>query len=296
MLRGSCRRGSREISVHALVTGDSPRTSKKLALTDQNVNERCNVNRRIPVFLLLFLFAALSAGMTQAQDEPSAPPKEQSTGGTQGGSEGGARGQRPLFGKITAINDGSISITGPDGQAVTVKVTAQTEFRKDRQPAKIGDFKVGDAIMVRGEENPDHTVTASLIGGRTGAGMEGGPGGRPGGPREMGTLGKDYVAGEVKSVDAPKLTVMRTDGVTQTLELNEDTSLRHGRESITMADIKVGDHVFARGGVQNDAFVPRMVMVVSAEQWQRMQERMSQGEAGQPGNSNPNTPATKPQE
>jgi hypothetical protein len=81
----------------------------------------------------------------------------------------------------------------------------------------------------------------------------------------------------VKSVDAPKLTVLRPDNVTQTLELNEDTSLRKGRDSITMADIQPGDHVVVRGGVQNNMFVPKNVMVVSLEQWKRMQEMGTNG-------------------
>ncbi len=177
---------------------------------------------------------------------------------------------------------------------MTVKLTPQTEFRKDREPAKVTDFKVGDMVMVRGDENPDHTVTAKLIGGRTGGGPGGGLGGRPGGGMMMGTLGKDYVAGDVKSIDAPKITVLRTDNVTQVLELNEETSLRKGRESITMADIKVGDHVMARGAVQNDMFVPKGVMVMSPEQWERMQQMATQNNAAKPRNSE--TPAPKPQE
>ena len=119
-------------------------------------------------------------------------------------------------------------------------------------------------------------------GGRGGFGGPGGTGGRERGEfaQQVGTLGKDYVAGEVKSVDAPKLSVLRTDKVTQTIELNEDTSLRKGRESITMADIQPGDHVFARGAVENDAFVPKTVMVIGTEQWKRMQE-WSQGAGGE---------------
>lgn len=208
-----------------------------------------------------------------------------------------------MFGKITAVHDGTIEVTNQDGQAVTVKLTPQTEFRKDRQPAKVADFKVGDMVMVRGDKNADNTVTANMVGGRTGGGP-GGPGGssgfggRPGGGMmNPGTLGKDYVAGEVKSIDAPKLIVVRTDGVTQTLELTEDTSLRRGRDSITMADIKVGDHIMARGAVQSDAFVPKGLMVMNAEQWQRMQEMMSSqspGNAAKP--SNPEATAPKPQE
>ena len=202
------------------------------------------------------------------------------------GQEGGEGQRLPLFGKITAVKGNSLQILDVNGETVTVNLTGKTEFRKDRQPAKRSDFKVGDVIIVRGEENPDHTWTAQVIGARSmngGPGGFGGPGGRggPGGGRgefvQQGTLGKDFVTGEIKSIDAPKLSVLRSDNVTQTIELNEDTSLRKGRESVTMADIQVGDHLFARGAVQNDVFVPKMVVVISPEQWKRMQEMGGQG-------------------
>ena len=116
----------------------------------------------------------------------------------------------------------------------------------------------------------------------------------------QGTMGKDYVVGEVKSLDPPKLVVLRTDNVTQTLELNEDTSLRRGRDSITMADIQPGDHIFVRGAVANGAFVPKNVMVIPPEQWKRMQEMMSEGGQGRPAPQNspgpppPAAPSTAP--
>ena len=79
--------------------------------------------------------------------------------------------------------------------------------------------------------------------------------------------------------------------MTQTVELNEETSLRKGRESVTMADIQVGDHVFVRGGMQNNAFVPKMVMVIGPEQWKRMQEMgMLSGASKPPADSKPNPP------
>ena len=235
----------------------------------------------------------LSVTVVRAQDETAAPRQRQ--GREWDRQEGG---QRPLFGKITAVRDGAMDITGPDGNVVTVKMAAQIEFRKDRQPAKASDFKVGDLVMVRGEENPDHTITAKMIGTRTGGmtyvGPSGGPGGRPSGPIMLGALGKDYVAGEVKVIDAPRLTVLRPDSVTQVLELNEDTSLRKGRDSITMADIQVGDHVMARGAVEKDVFVPKGVMVMSAEQWKRMQETALPGNTAKP--AGPEATVPKPQE
>jgi hypothetical protein len=195
----------------------------------------------------------------------------------------------PLFGKITALRDGSMDVLDTNGDTIKVKFNGQTQFRKDRQPAKRNDFKVGDIVLVRGQEAADHswtaeTVAARALNGQGGPGGRGGPGGggRGGFQQQAGTLGKDYVAGEIKSIDAPKLTVLRSDNVTQTLELNEETSMRKGRDSITMADIQAGDHVFARGAVENNVFVPKTVVVVGPEQWKRMQEfgQQARGEGG----------------
>src|SRR5580658_7429697 len=197
----------------------------------------------------------------------------------QGGRGPGGDQRMPLFGKITAVHDGSLDVMDTNGDTVSVKISGQTEFRKDRQPAKRTDFKVGDIIVVRGDENPDHSWTAQTVAARSVSGPNGANGrGGSGGGRfaQTGTLGKDYVAGEIKSIDAPKLSVLRSDNVTQTLELNEETSLRKGRDSITMADIQPGDHLFARGAVENGVFVPKTVVVIGPEQWKRMQEMGSQ--------------------
>jgi hypothetical protein len=214
----------------------------------------------------------------------------------------------PLFGKITAMHDSSIQILDTNGDTVTVNLTGKTQFRKDRQDAKRIDFKVGDVVIVRGEENADHTWTAQVISARSmngpngrGGGLGGGPGGANRGEfGPAGTLGKDFVTGEIKSIDAPKLSVLRTDNVTQTIELNEETSLRKGRESVTMADIQVGDHLLARGAMQNDVFVPKMVMVIGPEQWKRMQEMGGQagGQRRRPGGGTPDagSDAQKPPE
>ncbi|HXY01441.1 MAG TPA: DUF5666 domain-containing protein [Candidatus Limnocylindrales bacterium] len=248
------------------------------------------MNPRGTLFVVLALAGILSAGNAIAQEPASGGPPAQSG---QAGPGRGQEGGRGLFGKITAIHDGVIEITRPDGQVVSVKVTEQTEFRKDREAAKITDFKVGDTVMVRGDENADRTVTARMVGAHT-IGPGGGVrfGGGMMGPMG-GTLGKDFVVGEVKAIDAPRLTVLRPDNVTQTLELNEETSLRRGRESITMADIQVGDHMVARGGVEKDFFVPKSVMVMSAEQWQRMQEFVGQPIEGKPASPTTETPKSQ---
>jgi preprotein translocase subunit YajC len=233
-------------------------------------------------FLGLSALFLISAAASRAQ----APDAKQTQGGPPaGGMSGGQReGRGPgLFGKIAFIGNGTIELTKPDGSTLTIKLTDKTEFRKDRQPAKLSDFQAGDLVFVRGEENADHSVTAQMIGGRSGAGpgLEGagrGPGGGPGGG--FGELGKDFILGEVKSVDAPKMTILRPDNVTQIVELNEGTSLHRGRESITMADIQPGDHVVVRGGLENNTFVPKNVMLLTPEQWTRMQEMRAMVNSG----------------
>ncbi len=285
--RGSCSSLQQRyllIALEANRNGRKPGNSK-----------RCKV--KLGKYLNVFIFIAVMLGRTSAwAQEPATPDAGATAPQRQERARGdGQNGPRPLFGKITSINAGTLVVAKQNGDPVTVKITGQTEFRKEREKAAAADFKVGDTVMVRGEENADHTVTATVIGTRSG-----GPGGGPVGERSerggrpMGTLGTDYVAGEVKSIEAPKLTVLRTDNVTQTLELNEETSLRKARESITMADIKIGDHVVARGAVQNGVFVPKGLMVVSPEMWQRMQEMGPQ--SGAPNAAPAQTVPAKPQE
>jgi len=222
----------------------------------------------------------LLVAATPAKAQDTTTP--QGAGQTQRPDEG-----RGVAGKITLIKGGALELTRVDGAAVTVKLTDKTEYRKDRQSAKLTDFKVGDLVFIRTDGTRDQDLTATMVVGRMG-----GPGG-PGGGMMMGggELGKDFVFGEVKSVEAPKITVLRPDNVTETLELNEETSLRKGRDSVTMADIQVGDHVFVRGAVQNNAFVPKMVMVIGAEQWKRMQEMgMTPGVVKPQGDKKPDPP------
>ena len=243
---------------------------------------------RSHLYLLCFCFLTIGVASPAQTTDSTSTPQDQTQGQPQAGERGtyrgGAREGHGTLGKITAIHGNSLQLAKPDGSTITVNLTDKTEFRKDRQPAQLSDFKVGDIVMVGGDENPDHSVTAQSLRGRSTNGGPGGSGAGPGRGAGFGEMGKDFVAGVVKSVDPPKLTVLRADNITQTLELNEDTSLRRGRESITMADIQPGDHIVIRGGLQNSTFVPKAVILLSAEQWERMQQ-FAQGRAGQAGNA-----------
>src|SRR5215467_4789766 len=87
------------------------------------------------------------AVLVQRQDQSQPPDRgrEAGTGLQDAGQQRGTRAdrdgrRRPVWGKISAIGSDSIEITGPDGSKVTLKLTGSTEFRKDRQPAKLTDF------------------------------------------------------------------------------------------------------------------------------------------------------------
>jgi hypothetical protein len=103
-------------------------------------------------------------------------------------------------------------------------------------------------------------------------------------------LGKTYITGKITAMDDVKLTVQRPDNVSQVIEVDETTSFRKGGrrggvameggapaaggttpaqiaagsggESITLADVKVGDLVAGQGSVKHGVFVPTNLTVL----------------------------------
>lgn len=193
--------------------------------------------RTMSIVAMILLASVL--GWSQAPDN--------SGGAAQSGEQHFGRRGPGVFGKITAIESGKITIQTMEGQTAQVATSDQTQFRKDRQPAALADFKVGDMIFVRGEQK-DGVWQAQMIGARTGGPMGGGD------FREA--MGKRFIDGEVKAINGTSLTILRPDGVTQNITVDENTSFRKDNQSITLADIKVGDHVFGRGALKSDVFVP----------------------------------------
>jgi Domain of unknown function (DUF5666) len=202
--------------------------------------------------LTLSTVACIALGAAAQQGGPpptNDSPQQQRRGGFVMVGPDGQKFQG-VGGQITSISGDTIKLKTPDGQEATVKISSDTQFRRDRNPAKLQDFKVGEFVMVRGTPSGENQWNAQMIGTRSDAQQQ-----------LRGEMGKNFVAGEVKSLDPPKMTILRPDGVTQTIEADENTSLKKQNESITMADIQPGDHIFARGEVKNGSFVPAMIMV-----------------------------------
>jgi len=205
---------------------------------------------KVRILLILMSFSLVA----WAQDRPAAPPRgqSQSSGGMMMGQGPGHRGPG-VAGSITAINADSITIKTMDGKTVQVNISGNTQFRKERQAAKLGDFKVGDEVFVRGQQSGEGVWQADVVAARP-------AGGNFRGMMREG-MGKQFIAGEVKSIEGTQLTIARPDGVTQTISVDENTSFRKQNESITLADIKAGDHVFGRGELKNNVFVPSTLNV-----------------------------------
>lgn len=169
------------------------------------------------------------------------------------------------MGTIKAISSGQMTLQDVDGKNIDVKLTPDTQFRKDRQEAKAGDFKAGDRVVAAGERDSSGVLVARFV--MTGAmrpGMGGGPNRMGGGPNGMNRqgLGTQFIVGEVKNIDGAHLTILRPDGQQQIIEVNEDTSFRNDKnESVTLADIKVGDQVGGRGEMKNGTFVPNVLRI-----------------------------------
>jgi ribosomal protein L21E len=226
--------------------------------------------RKLSVIAVFLLVAAWCWGQTAPADGAS---EGQSSTPSQN-QPGWHHRFKGVAGTITAINPDSITVKTRDGQTAQVNLSDKTQYRKERQAAQLTDFKVGDQIIVRGESSSQGVWQADVVAAR--------PAGGFGGERFREGMGKQFIAGEVKSIDGTQLTILRPDGVTQTITVDENTSFRKDGQSITLADLKAGDHVFGRGELKNDVFVPAVLNVGMP----RMMMRGGPGAGGGPGTSN----------
>jgi len=244
--------------------------------------------------IVALALAFLLCGSLSARGQSAPGGQEQGPPGGGGPQRGSFRGNG-AFGRIASILPTEMKLSAPDGSTVTVHLSSKTLFRLGQETAKLEDFKVGTNVFVRGTKTGDSTWDAETVSARNGG--PGGPGGseRPGGgpPPQM---GKDFVAGTVKAIDGTKITILRLDNVTQTIEADENTSLLKHRESITLADIHPGDAVTVRGETKDGAFVPRTLNVVDPAQLERMKQFAGAG--GPPAGNPPAPPPEKkpPQE
>ena len=74
--------------------------------------------------------------------------------------------------------------------------------------------------------------------------------------------GKTWLGGKIAAIDETKLTITGMDGKSATFIVDENTSFKKRHDSITLADIKVGDRVRVDGAVKDGAFVASTLSVM----------------------------------
>lgn len=204
---------------------------------------------------LVLLILALSVCMS-AQDPAPAPPRQGSPqGGSRGPGQRGGFGFGGTTGTISEIKDNVLTIKTSDGKTLNVKTSSDTRFLgKDRTPIAIKDLKVGDYIATGGQPSGEGAIEArmvALLDEETVKRMK----------EAQTNLGKTNIAGEVKEINETKLTILRIDGQSQVIEVDENTSLKKQGESITLADIKVGDRLSGPGELKNGVFTAKELRV-----------------------------------
>jgi hypothetical protein len=244
-------------------------------------------------FAAAMLFAAAGA---DAQD--SQPPAQ-----GQRGQRGQFAGMQHVNGEVTAISGTTFTIKSEDGTTYQVTVTDNSRIMKGRgETVKAADIKVGDGLLAMGNlDAPNKTMHAAMVMATDAATLK----------AAKDNLGKTSIAGKVTAIDVDnaKMTIERLDKVVQTIGFDETTSFKRGggmitgfgstgrtaanpppntvnktEESITLADIKVGDNVTGQGSIKGGVFVPVELRVATPGQGAR------RNGAGRTPSATPGTP------
>lgn len=232
---------------------------------------RSTAARLLGLGLLASAIGAVPAAIAQ--------PAQQDDGAIAMGAQ-----SRMVRGTITAVATDQLSVKTDSGDLFKVTVTTNTRIMKDRQPVKFADIHVGDGVGAMGViDAPNKTIHAAGVFVVDAATVK----------KMREDMGKTYISGKVTAINELNLTINRQDGVIQTIAVDEGTSFKRGGrregmamrgdgsafggdtsartaatppsgESITLADVKVGDSVVGPGAIKAGTFVPTQLTVIDA--------------------------------
>jgi hypothetical protein len=218
------------------------------------------------------------------------------------GDGGGPVNGRTVRGTVTAIAPPFVTIKTDDSETWQVKLGPNARLVKRSGPMRgaggerrenpdaqqtppesitITDVHVGDTLAAGGDvDNAAKKLNAAfgfVIDAAT--------------VKQLQTdWGVTYIAGKITAInpDDAKITVQRPDGKLATIQADESTSFRKGRDSVTLADIKVGDTVTGRGALKNGLFTPATLVVFDPNA--RRGPRNNGGDASKPTTPSPAPP------
>lgn len=257
---------------------------------------RQRINRQGVAKLLLFV-TAITLSTMSLPAWPQQEPEDERGGGVS------FAGGQMVRGTVTAIAADHLTVKTEAGDIYQVAISANTRVTKERLPLKLTDIKAGDGVGAMGVLDPaTKTVHAVFVGVIDAEQIK----------KAREGMGKVYITGKVTAIDLDglKLTVLRPDGVSQVIGVDEQTSFKRGGrrmatlasgagvgevgspaaersnganssgnssgESITFADVKVGDSVAGRGALKNGVFVPSELAVMDAAMVQQRRRRAAE--------------------
>ena len=183
---------------------------------------------------------ATSGGDQQSQ--PDAQSGAQS-GAQRGGGRRGAGGPRRgggMSGIVTAVSGANVTFKDEAGATWTAITTDNTRITQSQQVLPISGVKPGDELVAIGVPDADkHEIHAVMLMDISAADVA----------KAKANLGKTYIVGRVTAIDDVKVTVMRTDKVSQVITLDESTSLHKGGRMNAEAMQSMGIEAGMMGGM-----------------------------------------------
>lgn len=192
----------------------------------------------VSLFLLIPLLAVGPASAQQPPGPESGPPPQRRM------PMGGER----VMGTVVSVGVDRISVKSADGKEQTVLVNDQTRYRQGREEIQLEDLKPGDHVFLFGRTGSDNQISALMVRRVT--------------EQEMQRFGADgdRAFGEITAVGENQLTLRNRRQGERVVKVNEQTTFMKDGKPATLADLKVGDRVFAVGKETNGEFTATRVM------------------------------------
>ena len=149
-------------------------------------------------------------------------------------------------------NDGSFAVKTDSGQPWKVLYGVNTRLMKDRESIRASDIQMGDMIFAAGNVDAKKKTVGAAI-------LIDIPSEEVRKAREG--LGKTWTAGKITAIAGTRIQVKRLDGVEQSIAVDENTSFREKRDSVTLADLRPGEGFRAEGHVINGTFTATTLTV-----------------------------------
>lgn len=185
-----------------------------------------------------------------------------------------------IRGSVIEIGSSSFIVRTDEGESYKVLYSPNTRIMKERQPAHATDVHLGDELIAAGQlDNEARTLGAVFLFDVDAAQVR----------KAREGFGKTWTAGKVIAIQDLKITISVIGGKeTQTVAVDENTSFRQRNESVTLADIKVGEFISARGTVHDKVFAATLLRVMDPG------ERRSSPSPGNRGGSGQGAPSPFP--